>query len=170
MPIQPTERCLICGSRYRWAIDNMVLSEGKPAGCRLAGELGFSTSGFYRHAKSHMALSVDAPPVDPVAIEWVRATMSLSAAVESYRIVVNPGGIDDIAILVGRDDLGQFIELALLYSEGAVDRHQVNCMAHDLNLDIEDEVISPGIRPTHRMSAKLRTDEVFVGRRFEKRC
>jgi hypothetical protein len=169
MPNAPTERCSICGSRHRWEIDNSLLAHGPAASRELAEERGITKSAWYRHRNSHMSLAVDTPPIDRSSIEWVRAVMNMAASVEAYRLIVDPTGIGDIAVLVGRDDLGQYIELAMIYTDGAVDGHQVQCMAHDLNLDIEDDEISPGIRPTRRMSAKLRTDEVFVGRRYEKR-
>jgi hypothetical protein len=169
MSRKPSDICLICCSRDRWSIENTYLAEGSGAAKRLALESGYSHSAFYRHTKGHLSVSVDTPPIDRSAIEWTRAVMNLAAAVEAYRIISDPAGIGDIAVLVGRDDQGQYIELAMLYTEGSVDRHQMECMAHDLNLDIEDDEISPGIRPTCRMSAKLRTDEVFVGRRYEKR-
>lgn len=165
MSRKPSDICLICCSRDRWSIENTYLSDGSGAAKKLAMELGYSHSAYYRHINGHISLSVGAPPVEPSAIEWVRATMNLSAAVEAFRIITDPKGIQNIAILVGRDDKGQFIELALLYTEGAIDTHQAECMAYDLNLDLEDDVLTPGITPTHRMSAKLYAPRIFVGRR-----
>ena len=100
--------------------------------------------------------------------------MNLAACVDAYRLVLDPGGIEDIAILVGKDEQDpehpeivplQYLELAMIYTEGAIDQHQLKCLSHDLNLDLEDEVLTPGVIPVHRMSAKLRTPQVSVGRR-----
>ena len=162
----PTERCSICGSCHHWAIDNTFLADGPVAARDLAKSFGISQSAWYRHQQNgHISLSVDSPPVEPTAIEWVRATMNLAAGLDAYRIITNPNGIQDIAILAGSDDHGQYIELALLYTEGSVDLHQAESMTRDLNLDLEDDILTPDIIPTHRMSAKLHAPRIFVGRR-----
>ena len=160
---QPTERCLICGSKHRWEIDNLILAEGKTTACKRAEKLGFSSSGFYRHAKYHTSLSVDSPPIQPSPIEWSRAAINIAAAVEAYRIITDPGGIGDISILVGKDETNQYVELALTYDEGAVDLKQIDAMSYDLNLDVKDIIITSGVIPVHRMSAKLYTPQIFVG-------
>jgi len=169
MSTKPSDRCSICGSSARWAVDNTYLADGSGAARSLALEMGFSHGAYYRHIKEHISLSVNVPPVDRSAIEWVRGAMALAAATEAYRIITDPGGIGDIAILVGNDDQ-QYIELAILYTEGSIDLHQVDCMAIEMNLDVEDQGVLPGIRPTHKLSVKLHTSEVFVGRRSVKRA
>lgn len=167
MANKPTERCLICGSRDRWRIENSYLTDGSKSARALSEELGFSKSSYYRHIKSHMSVRVENPPINPSAIDWVRAAINIAAAVEAFRIISNPKGIGNIAILVGNDDLGQFVELAIIYLDGSLDNHQVECMAHDLNMVIDDVEISAGITATRSMSAKLHAPLISVGKRSE---
>ena len=158
------DRCSIC-SHHRWAVDNAYLSEGPAAARRLCAELGISQSAFYRHIKSHLGLAPSTPPTRPSAIEWCRAASNLAEAVERYRVILEPQRINYIGIHVGVDDVGQYVELAVTHTTGALDEHAVGCMCLDLGLDLEDTEVLSGLTPTRVLSMKLHAPEVFVGRR-----
>jgi len=163
-----TERCTIC-AEHAWAVDNEYLANGSAKALELCHSLGISKSAFYRHIKAHLPLRESRPPERPDAIEWARAATNLAAAVESHRIIEDPARVIDIAILVGSDDDGQFVEMAVVHQEGAVDQHAVESMAFDLGLETERRELVGGLSPTIRTSAKLHAPEIFVGRRNVKR-
>lgn len=163
-----TERCRIC-AEHAWIIDNEYLANGSAKALELCSKLGIGKSAFYRHIKSHVGLRPDTPPDRDAPIEWARAATNLAAAVESYGIIEDPSGILDIAILVGCDDVGQFVELAIAHQDGAINQHAVESMAFDLGLETGRRELATGLHPTVRTSAKLHAPEIFVGRRNVKR-
>jgi hypothetical protein len=163
-----TERCTIC-AEHAWEVDNEYLANGSARALELCSSLGISKSAFYRHAKQHLQLRPGRPPEEPNALEWARAATNLAAAVESHKLIKDPAKVLNIAILVGSDEGGQFVELAMVHQEGAVDRHAVEAMAFDLGLETESRELVGGLNPTIRTSAKLHAPEIFVGRRNVKR-
>jgi hypothetical protein len=146
-------------------VDNAYLSEGPAVAWTLCKELGISKSAFYRHIKSHLSLSTTTSPSGQAVIEWCRAASNLAAAVEQYRIIVEPSRVSYIGIHVGVDDAGQFVELAITYTAGALDEQAVSSMRFDLNLDLVDAEVLSGMTPTRMLSMKLHAPEVFVGRK-----
>lgn len=159
-----TERCRIC-AEHAWAVDNEYLANGSAKALELCDRLGIGKSIFYRHIKGHLSFRPSAPPEPKSPVEWVRAATNLAAAVEAYRIIEDPTRVMDIGILVGSDAIGQFVEVAVVHQEGAVDQHAVDSMAFDLGLETERRELAGGLSPTVRTSAKLHAPEIFVGRR-----
>ena len=155
-------RCSICAD-HRWAVENMYLSQGSEAAKSLCAELGISQSAFYRHVKSHLSLEPSLSPSGQSCIEWCRAVANLAAAMERYRVIVDPAKIVDISICVGVDDVGQYVGVFITHS-GALDEDAVMSMCINLGLSSDDSVLVPGISPTRMTAMRLHAATVFVGR------
>ena len=163
------DRCKIC-SHHRWAVDNIYLSKGSSAARDLCTQLGISQASFYRHIRGHLSLPVSTAPENPESLEWVRTTVNLASAIEAYRIVRRPENINDINIGTGADVDGPFIELLLMYvGSDSVDENAISAMGFEMGLDISFTEIIPGIRPTIEMSAKIRAEDIFLGRKSVKK-
>lgn len=162
------ERCSICG-KHRWAVENTYLAHGSAAARALCEQLGISQSAFYRHIKAHLPLTISTPPPTDDPLEWVRATMNLVAAIEAYRIIAEPAKVGNLAVLVSRDDESPFIELAITHFAGALDSQALEAMAFDLGLEVEQTELLSGMNPTVRTCARLRSPEIFVGKRSDRK-
>jgi len=147
----------------------MYLSEGSAAARDLCDELGVSQASFYRHIKGHLPLNVTTPPKNQRTIDWTRAVVNLASAVETYRIVRVPEDISYLNIGVGSDEKGKFVELLIVYVGDALDENSISTMSFEIGLEMEFIEIVPGNKPTRQMTAKLRAEEIFVGRKKVKR-